>query len=91
VPDNVDVQTLADGPPRLQYADALVDLGAALRRAHRRVDAREHLRQGLAAADAGGAQALADRARTELAAAGARTAAHTRGGVDSLAPLLDDV
>jgi hypothetical protein len=53
VPDNVDVQTLADGPPRLQYADALVDLGAALRRAHRRADAREHLRQGLAAADAG--------------------------------------
>ncbi len=80
------VETLADGPPRLQYAHALVDLGAALRRARRRAEAREYLRQGLAASSAGGVLALADRARTELAAAVAHTAAHTRSGIESLTP-----
>ena len=80
------VRTLARSHPRLQHGYALVDLGAALRRARRRAEAREYLTAGLAFATSGGAHALAERARTELAAAGARTAAHTGTGLASLTP-----
>ncbi len=66
------VAVLADAPPRLEHIHALVDLGAALRRSHRRADASAPLREGLALATAGGAHALANRARTELAASGLR-------------------
>jgi DNA-binding CsgD family transcriptional regulator len=83
---NAAIKALENRPPRLQYAHALVDLGAALRRAHRRGDAREHRRPGVAIAVAGGSHALAGRARTELAAAGARSVAHTRSGLESLTP-----
>ena len=71
---------------RLQQMHALVDLGAALRRAHRRADAREPLRRALALAEVGGAKAIAHRARTELAAAGAHVTAHDRSGLESLTP-----
>ncbi|HSO97450.1 MAG TPA: hypothetical protein VLP43_00730, partial [Solirubrobacteraceae bacterium] len=59
-------------PGRLEYIRALVDLGAALRRANKREAAREPLRQGLELSQRGGATALAARARTELTATGAR-------------------
>ncbi|MCW2953993.1 MAG: hypothetical protein JWQ48_3163, partial [Conexibacter sp.] len=66
------VEALPGDRPRLERTYALVDLGAALRRAGRRRDAEQPLRQALAAAQSGGATLLAERARTELQALGAR-------------------
>jgi DNA-binding CsgD family transcriptional regulator/tetratricopeptide (TPR) repeat protein len=60
------------GPARLETVRALVDLGAALRRENRRSDAREWLERGADMAGRGGAVALGERARVELAATGAR-------------------
>ncbi|MBV9941824.1 MAG: AAA family ATPase [Solirubrobacterales bacterium] len=62
----------AGAPPRLETIRALVDLGAALRRENRRSEARQWLQRGADMASRGGAAALAERARVELAAAGAR-------------------
>ncbi len=59
-------------PPRLETVRALVELGAAMRRANQRIAAREPLQLGADAALRGGASALRTRARTELAATGAR-------------------
>lgn len=74
------------GPPRLEYVHALVDLGAALRRANHRSAARDPLRKGLELSYKGGATALADVARTELAATGARPRRAILTGLDSLTP-----
>ncbi|MGN6168923.1 MAG: LuxR C-terminal-related transcriptional regulator, partial [Solirubrobacteraceae bacterium] len=76
----------AGGPPRLEYVHALVALGAALRRANHRVAARDPLRKGLELSYRGGATTLADLARTELAATGARPRRAILTGVDSLTP-----
>jgi len=57
---------------RLEYARALTDLGAALRRGNHRAEARGALQDGLDLAERCGAGALAERARTELRAAGGR-------------------
>jgi DNA-binding CsgD family transcriptional regulator len=62
----------ADAPPRLETIRALLDLGAALRRENRRAEAREPLEQAADMASRGGAVALNERARVELAATGAR-------------------
>jgi DNA-binding CsgD family transcriptional regulator len=62
----------ATAPPRLETIRALVELGAALRRANQRSDARVPLQQAADIALQGGAIALYERARTELAATGAR-------------------
>lgn len=62
----------ASHPNRLEYVRALIDYGAALRRAGRRVDAREPLREALDLSHRGGAAGLESRARAELIAAGAR-------------------
>ena len=78
------VQTLATSPARLEHARALVDLGAALRRAGHRVDSREPLRAGMDAAHALGAAPLADRARDELRATGARPRRLVLSGVQAL-------
>jgi DNA-binding CsgD family transcriptional regulator/predicted negative regulator of RcsB-dependent stress response len=78
--------TLAGSQSALEYTHALIDLGAAQRRAGHRIDAREPLQQGLALARQGGASALAERARIELAATGARPRKTLRTGVDSLTP-----
>jgi DNA-binding CsgD family transcriptional regulator len=59
-------------PQRLETIRALVDLGAALRRENRRGEAREPLERAADMAARGGALALNERARIELAAAGAR-------------------
>jgi DNA-binding CsgD family transcriptional regulator len=80
------VEVLSATNAREQHARALVDLGAALRRANCRRDAREPLRQGLDLAHRCGATALEARARTELAASGARPRSAVLTGVDSLTP-----
>jgi DNA-binding CsgD family transcriptional regulator len=66
------VQLGAGAPPRLETLRALVDLGAALRRENRRTEARQPLSQAADMASRGGAVALHERARGELAATGAR-------------------
>ena len=64
---------LAGSPARLEHARALTDLGAALRRANCRADARPVLEQAIELCDRLGARAVAERARTELSAAGGRS------------------
>ena len=79
-------EMLADTRARLEHARALVELGAALRRANRRKDAREPLRQGLEIAHRCGAIPLEEQARTELVATGARPRKAVYSGVESLTP-----
>jgi DNA-binding CsgD family transcriptional regulator/predicted negative regulator of RcsB-dependent stress response len=76
---------LAHSSARLEQARALTDLGAALRRANHRMNAREPLRRGLDLAAQCHAAPLADRARQELIAAGARPR-RAISGVDALTP-----
>ena len=78
------VDVLADSPARLEHARSLVELGAALRRANRRVEAREPLREGLDLAHQCGATRLAEHARTELRATGARPRRAQLSGADAL-------
>jgi DNA-binding CsgD family transcriptional regulator/Flp pilus assembly protein TadD len=66
------VAQLQRSPARLEHALALLELGAATRRAGRRADARTPLREALQLARACGADAIAVRAHDELVAAGAR-------------------
>jgi len=66
------VAHLRRSPARIEYALALLELGAATRRAGQRADAREPLREALELARACGAGAIAVRAHDELIAAGAR-------------------
>ena len=66
------VEVLTGSPAALELARAQVELGAALRRANQRVEAREPLRAGLDLAQRCGATRLAERARSELRATGAR-------------------
>jgi DNA-binding CsgD family transcriptional regulator len=80
------VEVLAGTRAQLQHAQALVELGAALRRANRRKDAREPLRQGLDLAHRCGARPLEEQARTELRATGARPRKAVYSGVESLTP-----
>ncbi|HMJ72515.1 MAG TPA: AAA family ATPase [Solirubrobacterales bacterium] len=80
------VEILAGTRARLQHAKALVDLGAALRRGNRRKDAREPLREGLDMAHRCGAASLEERARTELAATGARPRSARLSGIEALTP-----
>ncbi|MFD0527640.1 hypothetical protein ACFQ1I_11285 [Kitasatospora arboriphila] len=58
--------------PSHEHAHALVDLGAALRRSGRLVDAGEYLYQGMELAQQCGADGLVARARRELAVSGLR-------------------
>ena len=77
----------ANSPPRLETMRALVDLGAALRRENRRTDAREPLERASDMASRGGLLALVERARVELAAAGARPRREALlSGPESLTP-----
>ncbi|MGH9234540.1 MAG: ATP-binding protein [Acidimicrobiales bacterium] len=75
---------LERSPARLQHARALTDLGAALRRANRRRDARQSLQAGLRLAEECGARPLVDRARTELRAAGGRSSEPWGAGAQRL-------
>ena len=78
--------TLEDSPARLEHARALADLGAALRRANQRKEARETLRRALDLAEACGAGPLAAQARSDLRAAGGRPRRPRTTGVDALTP-----
>jgi DNA-binding NarL/FixJ family response regulator len=80
------VEALAQSLSRLELARARVDLGSALRRAGRRADAREPLHLGMDEARVCGARPLAERARTELLATGARPRRLALTGVDALTP-----
>ena len=80
------VAVLASSQCRLEHAKALVELGAARRRANRRADAREPLRRGLELASECGAVPLVERAETELRATGARPRRVALSGLDSLTP-----
>jgi DNA-binding NarL/FixJ family response regulator len=78
------IAILADSGAQLEHARALVELGAALRRANRRSEARDLLREGVELAHRAGAIALVERANEELAATGARPRKILAGGLDSL-------
>ncbi|MBX5469407.1 MAG: AAA family ATPase [Thermoleophilaceae bacterium] len=80
------VAVLEGSPARLEHAYAMTDLGASLRRGNRRAEARDLLREALELAQRLGAGALADRAREELVATGARPRRLVMSGVDSLTP-----
>jgi len=71
---------------RLEHAHALVELGAALRRSKQRAVCREPLSAGLDLAHRCGAQRLAEQARAELLAAGARPRRMAITGAESLTP-----
>jgi DNA-binding CsgD family transcriptional regulator len=72
---------------RLERARVLADLGGALRRANERAAAREPLQQALAEASECGATSVAERARNDLLATGARPRKPIRTGVDALTPI----
>jgi DNA-binding CsgD family transcriptional regulator/energy-coupling factor transporter ATP-binding protein EcfA2 len=80
------VAVLEHSSAPLEEARALTDLGAALRRRGERTLAREPLRRALDLATRCGAWALAERARTELLAAGARPRRLVLSGIDALTP-----
>ncbi|MHB8693960.1 MAG: ATP-binding protein [Solirubrobacteraceae bacterium] len=80
------VDTLAASPARLEHAAALVELGAALRRAGQRRTAREALRQGHKLAASCAAAPIVARAEDELRASGARLISRPASGLDALTP-----
>jgi DNA-binding CsgD family transcriptional regulator len=80
------VATVAGSPAKLEHAKAHTELGAALRRANRRSQAREHLRRAVELATLCGARPLVARAETELLATGARPRRIALSGIESLTP-----
>ena len=82
--DAIDVLEASEFRPEL--ANALIDLGAHLRRAGDRVKSREPLARGLDVAVRCGATAIASRAREELLASGARPRRDMVTGRDALTP-----
>jgi DNA-binding CsgD family transcriptional regulator len=78
------VEVLAGSEARLEHARARVDLGAALRRANQRTEARALLREGVDLARAVGAFGLAARANEEIAATGAKPRKVLQTGLDAL-------
>jgi DNA-binding CsgD family transcriptional regulator/tetratricopeptide (TPR) repeat protein len=80
------VDVLVDSPAKLEHAKARTELGAALRRANRRSEAREHLRRAIELGTICGATPVVTRAETELLATGARPRRVALTGVESLTP-----
>jgi len=80
------VEVLTNSPAKLEHAKARTELGAALRRANRRSEARVQLRRAVELATICGARPLAARANTELRATGARPRRIALTGVESLTP-----
>jgi DNA-binding CsgD family transcriptional regulator len=78
------VAMLQSTPARLEYARALVEHGAALRRSKRRAEAREQLRDGAELANRIGALALVAQANHELASTGARPRTLVQTGPETL-------
>jgi DNA-binding CsgD family transcriptional regulator len=81
---NEAVQTLTGAASPLELARARSDYGAALRRAGRRVQARAELERALDLAHRVGARRIANQARTELIAAGAKPRRDAITGRDAL-------
>lgn len=69
---------------RLEQARALAAYGSALRRERKQTEAREPLRRALELASACGANAVAEFARSEIYASGARPRRDALSGVESL-------
>jgi DNA-binding CsgD family transcriptional regulator len=80
------VEVLEASPARLELARALVELGAVLRRAGSRAEARDPLRRGLQLVERFGAFRLERQAREELAATGAHLGRRSFSGRDALTP-----
>jgi DNA-binding CsgD family transcriptional regulator len=78
------VRILAETEAQLELAHSLVEHGAALRRANRRVESRDPLRRGLDLAVRCGADPLASRAEEELRVSGAKPRRTVLSGPDSL-------
>ena len=77
-------EVLASSPALLERARSLTELGAALRRANRRAEARRFLQDGLELSRRCGAAPVAERAHAELLATGARPRRLVRSGLESL-------
>jgi DNA-binding NarL/FixJ family response regulator len=80
------IDLLEGSNARLEHAKALTALGAALRSGSSATDAREPLRRGLELAEICGAPPVADHARAELHATGARPRASALSGPAALTP-----
>jgi DNA-binding CsgD family transcriptional regulator len=80
------VEQLEQSTTKLEYAKALCAYGTTLRLARKQTDAREPLHKALDLANLCGAAPLAERARTELHATGARPRRDAVSGVASLTP-----
>jgi DNA-binding NarL/FixJ family response regulator len=80
------IAVLETTPMQLELAHSLTELGAALRRSGARTAAREPLRRALDLAHRYGATQLADQARQEALAAGARPRRPWTTGVHALTP-----
>lgn len=80
------VALLAGTPLRLKYAAGLLDLGVLLREHGDQVAAREPLREALDVAEDCGSRRLAEIARAELVAAGARPRRARTSGAQALTP-----
>jgi DNA-binding CsgD family transcriptional regulator len=80
------VEALRSCPSELELARSLSAHGAALRRAKRRRECREPLREATELAQRCGAPAIAEGALTELRASGARPRRIELRGVESLTP-----
>lgn len=80
------VAVLDPSAAQLELARALVDLGAALRRAGQRSEASASLTRGHDIARACGADALVQRALTELRATGIRPSRRLATGLEALTP-----
>jgi DNA-binding CsgD family transcriptional regulator len=78
------VEVLVGSEARLEHARALVDLGATLRRANQRTEARARLREAVDLALRIGAFGLAERANEEIAATGAKPRKVVQTGLDAL-------
>ncbi len=80
------VEVLDGSVSRLELAKSLLSLGAAIRRSRQPTEAREHLDRAFELAEACGSPALAEQARTELAATGVRRRTADASGPDALTP-----
>jgi DNA-binding CsgD family transcriptional regulator len=80
------VDVLASSGGRLEHARAVIDLGAARRRAGARTAARATLTEGVDLAHRCGATALVERGMDELRLAGARPRRIAQAGRDGLTP-----
>jgi DNA-binding CsgD family transcriptional regulator len=78
--------TLGEETARLELARSLAELGAALRRANQRGEARERLREAADLAQRCGAERLEEGVQEELRIAGARPRRRALSGAASLTP-----